>query len=142
MPGAPAVDRVAATVSRARRGHHRGFPHQLQLAFCTGDFVGAPRPALLYGVRGGRGGLCGGAAESTFFVACLTLDVKRQAANKRDCLCCTTSAAGPTDGCCWHPYNPDAPSFAQVLIGDLPPNNHPAPGWQGGSGADLLFGSW
>lgn len=59
--------------------------------------------------------------QCTFFVACLTLDVRRQQAGRMDLLCCRTSSKVRTIGCCGQKWDGDAPDFSQRLIGILLP---------------------
>ena len=59
--------------------------------------------------------------QCTFFVACLTLDVRRQQAGRMDLLCCRTSSKVRTIGCCGQKWDGDTPDLSQRLIGILLP---------------------
>ena len=59
--------------------------------------------------------------QSTFFVACLVLDMRRQRAKRVDALCCITSTAGPYEGCCGKPFNPEKESFGKRIFGEYLP---------------------
>ncbi|GJP64541.1 hypothetical protein CLOP_g21517 [Closterium sp. NIES-67] len=114
------VDRVVATVSRARRGVIVAALTNF-VAFCTGIISELPalRDFMIYAAVGVILVLV---FQSTFFVAALTLDVRRQCAHRCDTFCCVVSNAGPTDSCCpGHKYDGNRPGVAQTVIGQWLP---------------------
>lgn len=54
--------------------------------------------------------------QTTFFAACLLLDMRRQAANRVDWLCCIQTSRGPTRGCVGT-FIPGGDNISQRLIG-------------------------
>eukprot|EP00475_Leptophrys_vorax_P037780 TRINITY_DN6562_c0_g1_i1.p1 TRINITY_DN6562_c0_g1~~TRINITY_DN6562_c0_g1_i1.p1 ORF type:complete len:686 (+),score=19.97 TRINITY_DN6562_c0_g1_i1:208-2058(+) len=113
------VDRIVATASRARRGVVVASATNF-VAFCTG--ISSELPALRdFMVYAAVGVVLVFIYQSTFFVACLTLDMWRQRANRVDTLCCIVSTAGPRDGCCGREFDPDRPDLAHSLIGRFLP---------------------
>eukprot|EP00271_Cylindrocystis_brebissonii_P010097 TRINITY_DN26195_c0_g1_i1.p1 TRINITY_DN26195_c0_g1~~TRINITY_DN26195_c0_g1_i1.p1 ORF type:complete len:914 (+),score=150.79 TRINITY_DN26195_c0_g1_i1:253-2994(+) len=116
MPNATVGERVVATITRARRGVVVAAMTNF-VAFCTGASSSLPalRDFMIYAAVGIVLVMF---FQSTFYVACLTLDVKRQKANKMDCLCCCTSSA---NSCCWRTYRPDIPDTSQRIIGEWLP---------------------
>ncbi|GJP66613.1 hypothetical protein CLOP_g23528 [Closterium sp. NIES-67] len=115
FPNASVVDRIVATVSRARRGVIVAALTNF-VAFCTGIISELPalRDFMIYAAVGV---VLVFVYQSTLYVAVLTLDLRRQRANRLDTLCCVVSAAGPTDGCCGRPYDRNKPGVDQTVIG-------------------------
>ncbi|CAI5465277.1 unnamed protein product [Closterium sp. Yama58-4] len=115
FPNASVVERIVATVSRARRGVIVAALTNF-VAFCTGIISELPalRDFMIYAAVGV---VLVFIFQSTLYVAALTLDLRRQRANRIDTLCCLVSSAGPTDGCCGRPYDRNLPGVDQTVIG-------------------------
>lgn len=58
--------------------------------------------------------------QTTFFAACLMLDMRRQASNRVDWLCCIKSTREPTKGC-FGRFTPGGANVSQRLIGTYLP---------------------
>eukprot|EP00897_Mesotaenium_endlicherianum_P005896 jgi/Mesen1/5334/ME000266S04518 len=119
MPHAVLGERVRATVVRARRGVMVASLTNF-VAFITGTSSPIPvlREFMIYAAIGVVAVLF---FQSTFFVACLVLDMRRQRASKLDMLPCIASSAGPADGCCGRRFDPKTPSITQRIIGQCLP---------------------
>eukprot|EP00475_Leptophrys_vorax_P037781 TRINITY_DN6562_c0_g2_i1.p1 TRINITY_DN6562_c0_g2~~TRINITY_DN6562_c0_g2_i1.p1 ORF type:complete len:938 (+),score=48.71 TRINITY_DN6562_c0_g2_i1:184-2997(+) len=112
---ASVVERIVATVSRARRGVIVAALTNF-VAFCTG--ISSELPALRdFMAYAAVGVVLVFIFQSTLFVAVLALDTRRQRANRLDTLCCIVSKAGPEDGCCRRKYDADKPGVDQTIIG-------------------------
>ncbi|GJP85195.1 hypothetical protein CLOP_g15324 [Closterium sp. NIES-67] len=119
MEGASISDRIVATVSRARRGVIVAAATNF-VAFCTG--ISSQLPALRdFMIYAAVGVVLVFIYQSTFFVACLTLDMFRQREKRMDVFCCVVSTAGPNDGCCRRQYDPEKPDFFHSVIGSYLP---------------------
>ncbi|CAI5488432.1 unnamed protein product [Closterium sp. Naga37s-1] len=119
MAGSSISDRIVVTVARARRGVIVAAATNF-VAFCTG--ISSQLPALRdFMIYAAVGVILVFIYQTTFFVACLTLDLFRQRENRMDVFCCVVSTAGPNDGCCRREYDPDKPDFLHTVFGAYVP---------------------
>ncbi|CAI5963627.1 unnamed protein product [Closterium sp. NIES-65] len=119
MAGSSISDRIVVTVARARRGVIVAAATNF-VAFCTG--ISSQLPALRdFMIYAAVGVILVFIYQTTFFVACLTLDLFRQRENRMDVLCCVVSTAGPNDGCCRREYDPDKPDLLHTVFGSYVP---------------------
>ncbi|CAI7868723.1 unnamed protein product [Closterium sp. NIES-53] len=119
MAGSSISDRIVVTVARARRGVIVAAATNF-VAFCTG--ISSQLPALRdFMIYAAVGVILVFIYQTTFFVACLTLDLFRQRENRMDVFCCVVSTVGPNDGCCRREYDPDKPDFLHTVFGAYVP---------------------
>ncbi|GAQ78788.1 putative Patched family protein [Klebsormidium nitens] len=112
--GLSVPQRLSATMARAGRGVILTTLTNF-VAFCTG--ITSDLPALQgFMVYAAAGVVFEFVFQTTFFAACLALDMRRQAASRVDWLCCFQSARARTRGYLGS-YTPGADSVSQRLVG-------------------------
>ncbi|GAQ89032.1 putative Patched family protein [Klebsormidium nitens] len=106
--------RLSATMAKAGRGIIVTTSTNF-VAFATG--ISSELPALKgFMIYAAAGVIFVFVYQTTFFAACLLLDMRRQAANRVDWLCCIQTSRGPTRGCVGT-FTPGGDNISQRLIG-------------------------